>query len=138
MTDRQLLLHIIDCAFNQQSWHGPNLRSSLRVLKAADASKRIGARKSIREQVLHAAYWKQRIASKLGARAKLPWKGKNWMTPGAAKTQAAWREDIRQLEIVHQRFRQAVAAAPNLDKKMSWRIFGVALHDAYHAGQING
>ncbi len=137
MTDRQLLLRTVDCAFNQLSWHGPNLRSSLRGIRASEAARRIGARKSIWQQVLHAACWKQRVCNKLGARAKLPWKGSNWMKPGDKQTEATWREDIRQLEIIHQRFRKAIIAVPKLNPKMSWRIFGVALHDVYHAGQIN-
>ena len=138
MTERELLLLIVDCAFDKRSWHGPNLRSSMRGISAAQASAQIKNRKTIWQQALHSAYWKQRVANRLGSKQKLPWAGKNWMLPPGKQSDAAWREDLKQIEKVHRRFRQALQATSEMDEKTLWMVIGAALHDIYHAGQING
>jgi hypothetical protein len=132
---RQLLLDYLDSAFNKRSWHGPNLRSSLRGVPAGIASKRIAGRKTIWEQTLHAAFWKHRAASWLGAPERLPWPGQNWPRPSGS-SQADWRRDLQALEQVHQRLREAVACAKSLDRRATWLVYGAAAHDIYHAGQI--
>jgi hypothetical protein len=133
--ERALLIEFLDCAFNKRSWHGPNLRSSVRGVDARMALVRIGKRKTIWEQVLHAAFWKQQVASKLGAPERLPWVGQNW--PRVSGSSAAdWKRDVEVLEAVHQRLRAAVVKALRIDAKLRWMIHGAAAHDLYHAGQI--
>jgi hypothetical protein len=57
----------------------------------------------------------------------------------------AWANDVALLREEHQRLREAVAAFPpsaldDRTTKSKWtnaaHIYGVAAHDAYHAGQI--
>ena len=133
--ERTLLLQYIDSAYNKRSWHGPNLRSAIRGVSAAMASKRLGSRKTIWEQVLHAAFWKQRVANRIGAAERLPWTGQNWPKVKGS-SEADWRRDLAALDAVHVRFRAAVVRAGKLDEKTRWMIYGAAAHDLYHAGQI--
>jgi hypothetical protein len=52
-----ILLDNLDRAFDHQSWHGPNLRGSIRRVTSQLAAKRPGVgRKCIAEHVVHAAY----------------------------------------------------------------------------------
>ncbi len=71
-TSIALLLQLIDQGFNRQSWHGPNLRGSIRTVTPAVAAWRPDAsRHSIAEQVVYAAYWKyviRRCAARREAR----------------------------------------------------------------------
>src|SRR6266545_3527236 len=54
-----VLLTFIDEAFDRRSWHGPNLRGSIRGISAQQALWRPApGRHNIWELVLHAAYWK--------------------------------------------------------------------------------
>jgi len=133
--ERALLIEYLDCAFNKRSWHGPNLRSAVRGVDARIALVRIGRRKTIWEQVLHAAYWKQRVANKLGAQERLPWVGQDWPRVSGSSS-ADWKRDVGALEAVHQRLRQAVLRAVRIDAQVRWMIQGAAAHDLYHAGQI--
>ena len=54
-----LLLTVIDQAYDRKSWHGTNLRGSIRGLSPEQAVWRPRPdRHSIQELVVHAAYWK--------------------------------------------------------------------------------
>jgi len=133
-----LLLEVIDHAFDKASWHGPNLSGAVRGVDVALASKRLPGRKSIWEQVLHAAYWKQRVINKLATPGRLPRKGSNWPPVPAELDAKAWRADVALLYDVHRQLRASIAALPEgrLDAKTRRLIHGVAFHDIYHAGQI--
>ena len=53
------LLAILDQAYNKPSWHGTNLRGSVRRVTPAQAAWRASeGRHNIWEIVVHAAYWK--------------------------------------------------------------------------------
>ncbi len=149
-TETGLLLRMIDQAFDHRSWHGPNLRGSIRGLTAADAAWRPGTgRHNIWEIVVHAAYWKYTVRRRLlgERRGSFPLKGSNWFARPAedAITEAGWREDIALLVSTHRGLREAVAS---LDPRALRRplpggktmtvdlLTGVAAHDLYHAGQI--
>jgi len=55
----RLLLDLLDEAFDKKSWHGPNLRGSLRGVTPELAAWRPRPRgHNIWELTLHAAYWK--------------------------------------------------------------------------------
>ena len=55
----ELLLRLLDQAYNRQAWHGTNLRGALRGLSCEQALWRPArGRHNIWEIVLHAAYWK--------------------------------------------------------------------------------
>ncbi len=75
------LLAILDQAYNKPSWHGTNLRGSVRRVTPAQAAWRPGpGRHNIWEIVVHAAYWKYAAARRFtgGARGSFPLKGSNW------------------------------------------------------------
>lgn len=143
-----LLLRIIDEAYEKKAWHGPNLRGSVRGLDAQRAAWRPGPnRHNIWEIVVHAAYWKYAVRRRIlgEKRGSFPLKGSNWFVRPTSLAEEAWRSDITLLEGMHRKMRSAVAAfsAKDLDRiprgsKVSNAaiIYGIALHDVYHAGQI--
>ena len=144
------LVAILDQAYNKSSWHGTNLRGSLRRVTLAQAAWRPGSgRHNIWEIAVHAAYWKYVAARRFtgGARGSFPLKGSNWfLRPSAdASTDAGWKSDLALLDAMHGAFRNAVVrlSAKELShtppgKKVSnfALISGAAAHDLYHAGQI--
>jgi len=142
------LLVLIDTAYNQASWHGPNLRGSLRgvSLEAASWRPQRGAH-NVWELMVHAAYWKYVVWRRLtgAARGSFPLEGSNFFERPVEATAAAWRADLRLLDTMHRDLRAAVAAtAPRaLDARLPGSrvtrlrlITGVAAHDVYHAGQV--
>jgi hypothetical protein len=141
------LLDIIDQSFDRQSWHGPNLRGSIRGLTHKQALWRPHPdRHNIWEQVLHAAYWKYTVRRRILAekRGSFALVGSNWFTP-AETTAAGWRSDVQFLVDTHKSLRAAIAglAPDQLHKRLPgakvtyfFLISGIAAHDIYHAGQI--
>ena len=134
-----VLVDALDYAFDRRSWHGANLMGAVRGVSATQAAVRVGGRKSIWEQVLHAAYWKHRVLKVVGRgrHGPLGRKGSDWLEPPAT-SEAAWREDLALLKALHAKLRAEVfAIGPRrLDQKLAWLIHGAAAHDVYHAGQI--
>lgn len=146
-----MLLDGLDEAFDRRSWHGTNLRGSLRGLSVGEAAWRPGpGRNNIWEIAVHAAYWKYVIWRKLtGAqRGSFPLEGSNWFArpePGHADDTSAWAADVTLLVAQHRRLRDAVKALdPGELSRMiaksqhspAFLVRGVAAHDLYHAGQI--
>lgn len=148
-----LLLALLDEGFDKKAWHGPNLRGSVRRVDAATAAWRAGPdRKTIWEHVVHAAYWKYTIRRRLlgEKRGSFPLTGSNWFVrPDAAVHRLdwdeAWAADLKLLDHTHASLRAAVAglslaaldAVPKGSKyPNAYTIRGAALHDVYHAGQI--
>jgi hypothetical protein len=132
-----LLLDLIDRAFDKRSWHGANLMGSLRGVGASQAARRFRGRKTIWEQVLHAAYWKQIVLNKLVGTQPFPRRGSNWIKQPAKPTEKAWRDDTLLLRAIHQQFRDAVVGSRGkLSPKVLRMVHGAAFHDIYHAGQI--
>ena len=142
------LLQLLDQAYDKKSWHGPNLRGSLRGLTALQAAFRPSSeRHSIAEIALHAAYWKYVVRRRLlnEKRGSFPLKGSNWIKPPSPLTESEWARCLALLESVHQSLRAAIAdlkpsdlsrAAANSKVTNCMLIEGIALHDVYHAGQI--
>ena len=138
MRRRTILLECLRTAFDQRSWHGPTLLGSIRSVHAALASRRIGSRKTIWEQVLHAAYWKHVICNKLAGATRFPRRGSNWPRMPQELSEATWKADVELLKATQTRLLEIVTALPQsrLDEKTIWLIHGAAAHDLYHAGQI--
>ena len=134
----QLLLEILDHAYNKPSWHGPNLSNSFRGLDAKTAARSVHGRKSIWQQVLHAAYWKQRVLNKIVGTQRFPRSGSNWPRLPETITNRAWNEDAALLDEIHKNLLQAVTTLDShkLEPKLRKMIYGAAAHDVYHAGQI--
>jgi hypothetical protein len=142
----ELLLDVLDEAFDHPAWHGPNLRGALRGVSAAQAAWRPArGRHNIWELVLHCAYWKYVVCRRLvgGPRGSFPRRPSNFPAPPLSGTPAAWKADLALLEDRHRRLREAVTsvAASSLGRRRGHPsparlIYGVAAHDLYHAGQI--
>lgn len=142
------LLEQIDEAFERQSWHGPNLKGSLRGLDVDQAVWRPAPdRHNAWEIAIHAAYWKYVARRRLTGekRGSFPKKGSNWFPSPTPPTDADWRQDRRLLGDCHQRLRESVALlsdadlrrrAPGGKETVGELVRGVAAHDLYHAGQI--
>lgn len=143
-----LLLQLLDEAYNKRTWHGTNLRGSLRGLTAEEAAWRPAPnRHNIWEIAVHCAYWKYTVRRRLlnEKRGSFPLKGSNWFTRPAMFDEASLKNDLRLLEEVHVSLRDAVASfpssklysrTPNSKNTNIFVIYGVANHDIYHAGQI--
>ena len=142
------LLAQLDEAFDRRSWHGTNLRGSLRGMTAASAAWRPApGRHNAWEIALHAAYWKyaawrRLTGEKRGAFAR---PGSNWFPTPAPASEAAWRKDVALLQQYHRGLRRAVERLSDDDlerrppgsKETTGRLVrGIAAHDLYHAGQI--
>jgi hypothetical protein len=147
-TDRSLLLQWIEEGFSQKAWHGPNLRGAIRRVDAAQASWRpAGGRNKIAEIVVHCAYWKYAVRRRIRGdkRGSFALKGSNWFALPERLSEAQWRNYVKLLDAEHEALTQAVAEASWGDlcrtksgpgKSIAAHVFGVAMHDVYHAGQI--
>src|SRR5260370_39275180 len=57
-----LVLSLLNEAYEKRTWHGPNLKQSLRGVTARQAAWRPGrGRHNIWEVAVHAAYWKYAV-----------------------------------------------------------------------------
>ncbi len=142
------LLEQLDEAFDRQSWHGPNLKGSLRGLDVAQALWRPAPdRHNAWEILLHAAYWKYVVRRRLTGekRGAFLRKGSNWLPSPTSPTEKVWREDVLFLRDCHLTLREEVARledadlrrrAPGGKETIGRLVRGVAAHDLYHAGQI--
>jgi hypothetical protein len=142
------LLGLLDEAYNRAAWHGPNLRGSIRGVKASEAAMPpCSGRHNIWEIVVHAAYWKYVVRRRLTGEKRgsflLP--GSNWFKRPTDRSEKAWRADVALLEREHRLLREAAASFPSKDLDHRARgsktyarrlIAGIAFHDVYHAGQI--
>lgn len=148
-TELSQLLALIDQAYNRKSWHGTNLRGSLRRVTADAAAWRPGpGRHNIWELAVHAAYWKYTVWRRLvnAGRGTFALTGSNFFPrPDGDASADAWRKDIALLDRTHRELRAAIEAfSPRaLHRRPKGSKFdhaalisGVAAHDLYHAGQI--
>ena len=140
------LIALLDSAYHRPSWHGTNLRGSIRGLSLDAVSWRPapGAH-NIWELAVHCAYWKYVVWRKVAGNVKrgaFPRKGSDWF-PRTEGTLEELRADLALLDEMHANLRLAVAAldpaqlnvAPGESSTLSFYIRGAALHDVYHAGQ---
>ena len=141
---QNLLLDLLDEAFDRKSWHGPNLRGSVKGVTAAEAAWRPApGRHNIWELTLHAAYWKYVARRRLTGirRGTFALAGSNFFArpePGGA-TENAWKKDLSILANEHRELRRAVEQVldqASLPESTLHLIRGIAAHDLYHAGQI--
>jgi hypothetical protein len=143
----QALLQL-DEAFDRKSWHGTNLRGSLRGLSARAASWRPAAgRHNVWEIAVHAAYWKYAARRRLTGekRGTFPYEGSNWFPRPESGGEEGWRADVALLVAEHRKLRHAIAslragdfakAAAGGRTTVGALVRGIAAHDLYHAGQI--
>ncbi len=136
-----LLIDILEQGYQLKTWHGPNLRQSLRGVPAKMAAWRPGVgRHNIWEIAVHAAYWKYTARRRLlgEKRGVFALKGSNFFPRPEEFSEKAWRADLALLEAEHRKLRVAVAEVlgVKMGQAQERLIFGVAFHDVYHAGQI--
>jgi hypothetical protein len=143
-----LLLRIIDESYDKKAWHGPNLKGSFRGLDAVTAEWRPHPlRHSIVENVVHCAYWKYAVRRRLTGekRGSFSLHGSNWFAIPSPLRDSAWKEYTALLDREHRVLRETVASFPpgRLNDfptggkvRFIAQIYGIALHDVYHAGQI--
>jgi hypothetical protein len=149
----RLLLKLLDEGYDRKAWHGPNLRGSLRRVDPVTAAWRPGpGRRTIWEHAVHSAYWKYTVRRRLLGedRGSFPLKGSNWFVrPDPAVHPddwvRAWKADLKLLDEAHATLRGAVAdlapdelaVIPKGSKSTYGElIYGIAMHDVYHAGQV--
>jgi hypothetical protein len=139
----QLILTLLDEAYEKRTWHGPNLKQSIRGVTAKQAAWRPGpGRHNIWELTVHAAYWKYAVRRRIegGKRGSFVLKGSNFFArPEDGKlSEAAWRADKNLLEREHRALRESIARVLRTPRgtKLLRQLYGVTFHDIYHAGQI--
>ena len=142
------LIENLETAYSRKAWHGPNLKGSVRGLSLAEACWRPGPdRHNIWEIAVHAAYWKYAVRRRIlgEKRGSFPIKGSNWFHRPDRKTDDAWKNDLRLLDLSHRSLIEAVAGLTTGDLYRIPRgstvnfltvVMGAAAHDVYHAGQI--
>jgi len=128
---------------------GPTPVGALRGVTAEQAAWRPGPRrKSVWDLTLHIAYWDYAVRRILdgSARGAFPRAPSNWPAPPERADERAWSSDIALLRAEHDRLVEAVLRVEpaRLGRrpagKRQWTygelLVGIAMHDAYHTGQI--
>jgi len=139
----KLVLALLDEAYEKKTWHGPNLKQSLKGISAKQAAWRPGpGRHNIWEVTLHAAYWKYAVRRRIdgGKRGSFALEGSNFFArPEKGNlNEAAWSADKKLLDREHRALHGTVAKVMRTARaaKVMPQLYGVAFHDIYHAGQI--
>src|SRR4030088_3099515 len=114
MDSAKLVLALLDEAYEKKTWHGPNLKQSLKGISAQQAAWRPApGRHNIWEVTLHAAYWKYAVRRRIegGKRGSFVLKGSYFFSrPEKGKlNEAAWSADKKLLEREHRALRVTVA-----------------------------
>jgi len=131
-------------------WHGgPTPTGALRGVGADEAWWRPAPRrKSIWTLALHIAYWKYAVRRLLegSERGGFPRTPSNWPLPPERPDAGRWAEDVALLKAEHARLAAAAGAIaprqlgrrPPSSRRWTYGdlLVGIALHDAYHTGQI--
>jgi hypothetical protein len=143
VSEAELILALLDEAYEKKTWHGPNLRQSLKGVSAKQATWRPGrGRHNIWEVALHAAYWKYAARRRIegGKRGGFALKGSDFFArPEKGKlNEAAWKADRELLDREHRALRTAAVEVLKTPRAAGLLkpLYGVAFHDIYHAGQI--
>jgi hypothetical protein len=143
-----LLLRFLDEGYEKKAWHGPNLKGSIRGLSALQAAWRPRPdRHSIADIVVHAAYWKYAVRRRLTGekRGTFAFKGSNWFLLPAPLDEESWKAFGKLLELEHRKLLEVVESFPRErlydfptrgKVNFATQIYGIAMHDVYHAGQI--
>lgn len=143
MIPAKLVLALLDEGYERKTWHGPNLKQSIKGVTAREAAWRPGpGRHNIWEVALHAAYWKYAVRRRIQGvkHSTFELKGSNFFArPERGRfDEAAWKADTALLEREHRALRRAISGVLRTPRaaKLLPMLYGVSLHDVYHAGQI--
>ena len=140
---KQTILALLEEGYERKTWHGPNLRQSLKGVPSKEAAWRPAAGcHNIWELALHSAYWKYAVRRRLdgGKKGSFVLQGSNFFErPEKGKaTEAAWRADLAILDREHRALAKSVRQflRKSVSPKKLRMLYGIAFHDVYHAGQI--
>jgi hypothetical protein len=143
MSKHDLILALLEEGYSRKTWHGPNLRQSLKGVTAKQAAWRPApGRHNIWEFALHSAYWKYAVRRRIegSKRGSFAIKGSNFFArPEPNKlSEAAWRADLALLDNEHHALEQTIRSVLRTPRagKLLPSLYGIAFHDVYHAGQI--
>jgi hypothetical protein len=143
MRKNDWILTLLEEGYERKTWHGPNLRQSLKGVSAKQAAWRPSPRRhNIWELALHAAYWKYAVRRKLegGKRGSFALKGSNFFErpQNGHVTEPAWHADLALLDKEHRALEKAIRKTLRkpVSPKALRMLYGVVFHDVYHAGQI--
>lgn len=143
-----VLIQQLEESYHSRAWHGTNLRGSLRGLDLNQLCWRPSPKRhNIWEVAVHCAYWKYIVRRRLTGEkhGSFPLKGSNFFPRPAQRTLKAWKEDLQLLEDMHTQLVTEVKklSANDLEQFLNGSQFsnlqsisGIAMHDVYHAGQI--
>lgn len=146
----RLFIESIQPRKGRGGWHGgPTPMGAVRGVSAQEASwVPAPGRHSIWALTLHVAYWKYAVRRRLegGDAPRFPRSPANWPAVPEGANEKRWRDDIALLADEHERLLDVVRRVPisqysrATPKGKRWTkgelITGIAMHDAYHAGQI--
>jgi hypothetical protein len=132
------------------AWHGgPTPAGALRNVAVDVARWRPGPdRHTLWELALHIAYWNYAVRRRLlGHKGpRFPRSPANWPAMPRVRDEAAWVADRALVSDQQRQLVETIRAFPGAKlgrsvgsgKRWSWGdlLIGIAMHDAYHAGQI--
>jgi len=146
--DRATLVAALHESYAGPAWHGPSVRETLDGVSAGVASRKLpSGRNSIWELVLHLAHGRHLLIERITASTaafprpiREPW----WPAAPSDHSEESWRDDVALLEryqktlidTVERATAEQLARAPQGAEPIAHQLLGLALHDAYHAGQI--
>lgn len=155
-----VIQRMVTSGYTGPAWHGPSLRAVLRGITPEEALRRPApGRNTIWELLLHVAYTRHRLIGRIARAMGMPTpplfphrlRSAWWprLPDGAhgtdAERRAAWRADLVLLDDCQSRLLDAVdRAGPALLRRrrrgvrftLAEELTGLAMHDAYHAGQM--
>ncbi len=145
--DRHLLLRIVEEAYRQSTFNGTNLQSSLQNVTPEQAVWRPPhARHNIAEIAVHSAYWKFATRTRMNGQrnASFPLEGEDWFDVDNSLDDDAWKGLLSVLDEEHTQLCRAIrkterdlAFTSRAGRELVRKVFGIAMHDAYHTGQIH-
>lgn len=146
--DPSQAVRLVNEAFHGPAWHGPALKVTLQRCTPSEAEHRLApGRNTVWELVLHAAYGKHVVRSRLTndrrrfARPMV----RAWWPRIVDPSPEGWQRDLELLDASHDALVSALANAttahlarrrPGKPHTFADEAIGIALHDIYHAGQI--
>ena len=147
---RRLLRQTLSEVYGGPAWHGASLLTTVRAISAAEARRRPGPRRNtIWELVLHLAYARHRVLGRIGAgkggRFPRPLAKAWWPKMPERAGPRAWRADLDLLGEYQAHLLEAVRRLPaarlrrrraGQPRSIGHELLNVAVHDAYHTGQI--
>lgn len=146
MLKKEILLQAWDFCYDVEGWYPP-LKDALSNVDESQASWRPHgeASNAIHEIVNHLFYYKRRFLFRLEGNA-WPFEisaNEQTFLPGAHTLHLTWAKLVDELSAIHRKIRQGIVELSDekFDRKLpndpvDQQIMTLAMHDAYHTGQI--